>query len=219
MRTEPLPQTAQLLILAQWLSPAFPLGSFAWSHGLEQAVADRQVSDARDLRRWLRDVLRDGSGRSDAIFLRLAFACPPEALAALDARARAFQPAAERRAEAERQGAAFVRTTNAVWGTDMPDLLLPLAVGQGARHLGLDVETTVPIYLHSFASALVSAAQRLMPVGQNAAQAVIAALHPVCAEIAQATKGAGAYDLYSNAFLSDIAAMRHETLQPRLFQS
>ena len=58
-----------------------------------------------------------------------------------------------------------------------------------------------------------------MPLGQTEGQAALAALTPLCARIAGETAEATADDLYSNAFLSDVAAMAHETLQPRIFRS
>ncbi|WP_254703863.1 urease accessory protein UreF [Roseovarius sp. THAF9] len=207
----------KLLTLAQWLSPAYPIGAFAWSHGVEQAIQDGRIADAIGLEGWLRSCLREGSGRSDAIWLRLA--AGQGDVHDLDAEARAFAPSAERLAETARQGAAFVRTTNAVWGLDLPDLLLPMAVGRAVHLMALDVDAAVLLYLQSVASNLVSAALRLMPLGQTEGQQVLAALQDDILIIEAETRSATRHDVFSNAFLSDIAAMRHETLEPRLFQS
>lgn len=209
----------RLLILTQWLSPAYPTGAFAWSHGLESAVGAGWVRDARTLEGWLEDVLCDGSGRSDAVFISLACHATGEALTGLDRTARAYAPSAERLCEAEKQGAAFARVTREVWSLDLPDLLLPVALGRAACLMNLPQEAVTALYLQAFASNLTAAAQRLMPLGQTEAQAVLARLTPLCARIADDTAFASEADLYSNSFLSDIAAMRHETQQPRLFQS
>lgn len=209
-----------LLTLAQWLSPAYPLGAFAYSHGVESAIRAGWIATATDLEGWLSDLMQDGSGRSDAIFLSLAFRAETVAeLLEIDARARAFAPAAERLREGERQGAAFARTTAAVWGLQLPPLLLPLAVGRAARLMALDPGATTALYLQSFLSNLTSAAVRLVPLGQTEGQQVLANLAPLCARIAAEAASATWEDVYSNAFLSDIAAMTHETLTPRLFQS
>lgn len=206
----------RLLTLTQWLSPAYPLGSFAYSHGVEAAVAEGWVTPAT-FANWLRDVLTRGSGRTDAVFLRLAHGA--EDLAELDTLARAFAPAPERLAEQLAQGAAFARTTRAVWGFDLPEAPLPVAVGRAAGLAGLDPDDAVALYLHAFAANLVSAGQRLMPLGQTDAQRVLHGLQPDILEVTDATRGATEDDVYSTAFLSDIAAMRHETLQPRIFRS
>ena len=209
-----------LLTLQQWLSPSFPIGAFAYSHGLETAIARGWVTSADSLRDWLEPLLTDGSGRSDAVLLALAYrAGTPEALDGIDATARAFAPSAERLLEADLQGAAFAGTVRAVWGYDLPDLLLPVAVGRAAALAGLPLTQTAAMYLHAFVANLTSAAVRLVPLGQTEGQAVLAALAPLCTAIAEDTPEATPDDLFSNAFLSDVAAMAHETLEPRLFRS
>lgn len=210
---------ADILTLAQWLSPSFPIGAFAYSHGVEAAVASGWVQDRDGLQGWLLDALRYGTGRSDAIWLRLGAAADDADLLRLDAEARAFAPAVSRRVEAERQGAAFVKTVGAVWSLPLPDVVLPLAVGAAMGRHGIETELGVMLYLQAFVSNIASAAQRLMPLGQTQAQGVIAALQPACREVAQETQGARLADIESHCFLSDIAAMRHDTLEPRMFQS
>lgn len=208
---------ARLLTLTQWLSPAFPMGAFAYSHGLETAIQSGWVVSPDDLEDWLRDCLMQGSGRSDAIWLRLAHAVddPIE----VDTKARTFATSRERLRETERQGAAFAEVVNSVWDQSLPNLLLPVAVGRASRLAGLDADLTVGLYLQSFVVSLVSAALRLSPIGQTAGQRVILRLQDPLLKVAQQTQGASADDVFGNAFLSDIAAMRHETLEPRLFQS
>jgi len=208
-----------LMTLSQWLSPAFPTGGFAYSHGLEAAIRLGHVEDGASLDAWIGDLLRDGSGRTDAIWLHLAHGADPRDVHRLDQTARAFAASQERLREADRQGAAFVRTVTSVWAVDLPPLLLPLAVGRAARLKGIAPTDAAALYLLGFASNLCSAAQRLMPLGQTGAQAVLAGLAPVCHDIALATADATEDDLWSNAFLSEVMAMSHETLQPRLFQS
>lgn len=212
-----MPTDARLLTLTQWLSPAFPIGAFAYSHGVEQAIRDGWIGSADDLQAWLTSCLAQGSGRSDAIFLRRAFDAQDPCK--IDATARAFAASRERVLEAAKQGAAFVRTANAVWEFDLPPLLLPVAIGASAARANLDADAATALYLQAFVSNLVSASMRLMPLGQSDGQTVLAALQPVVLRLTDETKDATEDDLFSTTFLSDIAAMRHETLQPRLFQS
>jgi urease accessory protein len=205
--------------LAQWLSPAYPTGGFAWSHGLETEVAEGRVTDRASFAAWLADVLDHGLGRTDAVLLAEAHRAAPEELPALDAEARAFAPSAERLAETAEQGAAFARTTAAVWGLDLPPLTHPVAVGRAAALMGLPLPDTLALYLHAVTASLASAAQRLVPLGQTEAQAAVARLAPLCARLADEAETRGRDDLSSAAWAADIAAMRHETLQPRLFRS
>ena len=220
MPTSTEPAADALLTLAQWLSPAYPTGGFAWSHGLETEVAEGRVRDRESFAAWLACVLEHGAGRAEAVFLMDGWrAETAEAAQEADATARAFAPSAERRAETLEQGAAFARTTAAVWGLDLAPMAQPVAVGRAARLMGLPAEETLRLYLHAFATALAGAAQRLVPLGQTEAQQALAAAAPLCARLAREAGALGPDDLSSIAWANDIASMRHETLETRLFRS
>ena len=206
-----------LLTLTQWLSPSFPVGAFAFSHGLETAIGEGRVDDAAGLEAWLLDLLRHGSGRSDVVLLVAAFRA--EDLDEVQAYALAFQSSLERREETTQLGAAFCRTVRDVWGLALPDLAYPVAVGRAARLRQIAVEDAAAVYAQSFVSNLVSAAVRLVPLGQTEGQAVLARLQNACVALGQSAPDLSLDDLASAAFMSDIQAMRHETLSPRIFQS
>jgi urease accessory protein len=219
MPTEHVTSSA-FLTLAQWFSPSYPLGSFAYSHGLETAIQSGAVTTAADLQGWLADLIEHGSVRNDVILLRLAYGAETsEERAEVDAATRAFAASSERLLEADLQGSAFARTTSAIWGTEAPNLTNPVAVGAAARGLNLPEELTALMYAQAFVSNLVSAAVRLVPLGQTEGQTTLAALSPRCVGIVEATVGTTLDDLSSTTFAFDIAAMRHETLQTRIFRS
>jgi urease accessory protein len=213
--------TPHLVTLMQWLSPAYPVGGFSYSHGLEWAVHAGDVTDAAAFQEWLADILAYGSGRNDALLLAAAWRAEDAAqLAAVDAMARALAPSAERLLETTAQGAAFVKTTADIWAMDMPTLCYPVAVGRAARLIGVGLEQVLPLYLHGFASNLTGAAMRLVPLGQTEGQRVLASMTPLCDLLAQeAIDGAGLDDLGGAVFMADIAAMKHETQYTRLFRS
>ena len=205
------------LTLMQWLSPAFPVGAFAYSHGLEQVIADGNVHDAKNLQDWLVDVLVHGSGHADAVLLAAAYKA--DNAADVDAVARAFAAGAERLKETDLQGAAFCDTARAVWGVDLHGLTYPVAVGAAARAMDIPLSDTVPLYLHAFASNLVSVAQRALPLGQTDGQTVLAALSPHISDAARVAETTPLDALTAASFAANIAAMRHETLQPRIFRT
>lgn len=211
--------TPDLLTLTQWLSPAYPVGAFAYSHGIEAAVQSGRIDCAAALQNWLSDVIEFGSGRSDCVLLRLAYGCSDAtALDAINDAGIAYAASSERRLEAAAQGAAFGKTTRAIWGGD-GSLIYPVAVGAAARLQALDEDLTATLFLHATVGNLASAAQRLMALGQTEAQGIVAALAPLCQRVAVGTRGATLDDLYGSAFLSDIASMQHETQQPRIFRT
>lgn len=209
--------TPGLLTLVQWLSPAFPTGAFAFSHGLETAIADGRLSDAATVQGWLTALLRHGTGWQDAVLLAQGLAGGD--LDQLSDLARALAGSAERLAETLDQGTAFARTVAHVTGRPLPPRPLPLAVAQAALPLAVPVSDAVALYLHAFASNLVTIAVRTIPLGQSQGQAILTALHPAITTLAQRAATATTDDLGSSAFAADLAAMAHETLQPRLFRT
>ena len=210
----------QLLTLAQWLSPAFPVGSFAWSHGLEQAVASGEVTNVATLADWLDVVLTHGAGRNDAILLAAAYhAVDPAVLSDIAELAAALAPSLERRVEAQQQGAAFAATVRQVWAFDLPDVPYAVAIGRAAALANFPVVPVTQVFLLAFVTNLVQAAQRLMPLGQTEAQRVIHGLSRRCVDVAETTASGDLDTLGSAAFAVDIAAMLHEELAPRLFRS
>jgi urease accessory protein len=211
--------TAALLRLHAWLSPAFPIGAYAYSHGLEWAVECGAVTDGDTLLVWLTDVLIYGSGRNDAILLRHAHR-PGSDCTALNDLAAAIAPSRERRAETLDQGTAFSAAAAAWHPPELPErVAYPIAVGALAGRHGVDEDTAAAAYLQSFAVNLISAAVRLVPLGQSAGLRVLAALEPTILRVAADSRAATLDDLGGCAFRSDLAAMHHETQYTRLFRS
>lgn len=218
--SDPLP----LLI---WLSPAFPVGGFAFSHGLEAAVEADLVSDAGTLKAWLDDLLAHGSMRQDALLLGVAWdaatMADDAALDATNALALALCASRERRLETTTMGNAFVATLRACWPTAAPralaagDAAYPVALGAASALQGLSRCETVAAFLVAAAGNLVSAALRLSIIGQTDGQRVMAGILPAVRALAAASPGLD--DLGACAFRSDLAALHHETQYSRLFRS
>jgi urease accessory protein len=218
--------------LLVWFSPAFPIGAFSFSHGLEWAVETGDIHDRDSLRAWLATLIIMGSGWSDAVL----FAAAHRAAAAGEARrlaeaaeiAVALQPSRERRLEATLQGDAFVRAVEQAWTNKGLELLrraappphaLCIAAGAACAGDGLGLTDSLAAYLTAFCQNLVSAAVRLAPIGQSDGLKVLAALEPSIAATARCAAPGKLRDVGGIALRSDIASMRHETQATRLFRS
>lgn len=210
-------QAEQLLTLVQMLSPSYPVGAFAYSHGLEWAVQNGAVDDQSSLTEWLKTVLQYGTGLADAIYLNAAYHA--EDPTQIDAQARAFASSAERLKETVLQGEAFARASAAIWQIEIPPLCYPVAVGRAARLQQLPLRQTLEMFLHAFAANLATAGMRLIPLGQTEGQIVIRNIAPSCLELANKAHRSTLDDLSSTAFQSDIAAMKHETQYSRIFRT
>ena len=216
---------AALQKLLTWLSPAFPVGAFAWSAGLETAIADRRVSDSTSLRNWLEGALLHGGIRSDAILLAHAHRTEGDAAGLRDLAelCLALTPAAERHAETLTTGDAFAIAARA-WPSEgfarLPQPCpYPIAVGAIAAAQDIPLAETLLGFLTATVHGQVSVAVRLVPLGQTAGLQVMAALEPLIAALAAAAATATLADLGAIAYAADIAQMRHETLEPRVFRS
>ena len=218
------------LPLFAWLSPAFPVGAFAYSHGLESAADADLVRDAGTLEDWLRDLLRQGSGRQDAVLAAESWRCAEAgdaaALAEVNDLALALAPSRERRLETGQTGRAFADAIRSAWplatAEALPrgeDIAYPVAFGAAAGKAGFPLGPCLEALLLAFAANLVSAAVRLGIVGQTDGQRVIAALLPEAQELCAGLAGSTLDDLGAFALRSDIAALQHETLYSRLFRS
>lgn len=215
-----------------WLSPAFPVGSFAYSHGIEWAVETGDIKDAVTCEAWVRDLLEYGGGWSDAVLL----ACAHRAVAAKDEKsiievaelARAISPSKERRLETLKQGDAFLLAAKAAWPCKAlnqfskiwkDETAFPVALAVAAAGHNLPLQPALEAWLVAFASNLVSAAVRLVPLGQTDGTKIVARLTPLAREIAARAVNASLDDIGGAAFRSDIASMKHETQYTRLFRS
>jgi len=218
-----------------WLSPAFPVGAFAYSHGLEWAAEAGDIRDAASLLSWLQDLCDFGAPRSDSVLFaaayRAALACDWPRLGELNDLAVALANSLERRLETTQQGGAFVTAARAAWdcealaqlgGADRPVAYCAAVAAAAAGHT-IRLEAALPAFALSVFSNLVSAAVRLSAIGQTDGQRVLAALAPRVAAMAATAAGADlAQDeaaLGGCAFRSDLAALQHETQYSRLFRS
>lgn len=217
------PTLNPILTLAQWLSPAYPVGAFTYSHGLEACVDQGLVSDGPDFEDWVRDVIAFGAGRTDVILLSAAHRCPrndtQHRLQDIDALARALAPSSERLLETDQQGAAFSRTTTAILDLDLSALTYPVAVGRAAALQELPLADTARLFLHAFVSNLTSCATRLVPLGQTEAQTILHRVAPLCQSVADRAINEPLDAISGSTFAADIASMQHETQYSRLFRS
>jgi urease accessory protein len=225
-------KSAALYRLMSWLSPAYPVGAFSYSGGLEWAVEAGDVKDAATLADWLGTMITHGSVFCDAVFFVHAHAASSarndEALRAVAELASALASSKERHLETTAQGRAFMNATLAVWPRDALTRLntiwpkaiaYPVAVGVAAAGHAIPLAPALGAYLHAVVANLISAGVRLIPLGQTAGQRVLAELEPVVASAAQIAITTPLDEVGAATFRADIASMRHETQYTRLFRS
>jgi urease accessory protein len=225
-------EAAALYRLMTWLSPAFPVGAFSYSSGIEWAVEAGDIGDAASLRDWLSSMLADGPGFCDGVFLahahRATASCDDAALRDIAELAAAFVPSRERQLETSAQGRAFIDIARAAWSCDGLERMIaccegtivyPVAVGLVSAAHAIPLAPTMHGFLHALTSNWISAGARLIPLGQTDSQRVLASLEPVVVATAKRALEASLDDLGSANFRADLAGMRHEAQYTRLFRS
>ncbi len=222
-----------LMRLQSWLSPAFPVGAFSYSHALEWAVEAGQVTDRATLVDWLDADLRHGAGRSDAILFAHAFraARDPEGFVEIVRLAAALRGTAELALESAAQGMAFLATVRRAWpdaaldglahrlATEAVAPTLPVVAGAATALDGAPLCAALATYLQSTTANLVTAGVRLVPLGQTDGQIAVASLEAAVLATAAVAASASLDEIGSAAFMIDIASARHETQYTRLFRS
>jgi urease accessory protein len=234
MRTRLMTTTeAALYRLMTWLSPAYPVGAFSYSHGLEYAVEEKLVRDRDSLTQWLTTAIEVGAGRIGGALLaeawRAATNRDDDRLEEVAALAAAWRSTRETALESEAQGAAFLSVTRAAWPHALLDRLVPerrggpialsVAVGATCACHGIALAPALVAFLHAFAGNLVSAGLRLIPLGQSDGQLAMAALEPVVDRCARVCAEISLDEVGSAAPILDWCSMRHELQYTRLFRS
>jgi urease accessory protein len=213
-----------------WLSPAYPVGAFSYSSGIEWAVESGDVTNAETLKDWLATMLTDGGGFCDAVLFVHAHRAVDDdnALRGIAELAAALAPSKERHLETTAQGNAFTEATRAAWPCAALDRLkaawdgpvaYPVAVAVAAAGNGIAIQSALAAFLQALVANWVSAGVRLVPLGQTDGQRVIAALEPVVAATARRALETSLDDLGASTFRADLASLRHETQYTRLFRS
>lgn len=219
--------------LMAWLSPAYPVGAYAYSHGLEYAVETGAVHDEKSLIAWIEGIVAFGSPRMDGVLFAHAWQAvndrDDDTFRWVAERAAALRGSAELALESRQQGEAFFKTVKA--STHAPEISrfeaalhgaapsYPIAVAVAAALHDVPLRPALVAYVHAFSANLVSAGVRLIPLGQLAGQRAIEALRPAVLATVDTCLRTKPTEIGQAASIVDWTSMKHETQYTRLFRS
>jgi urease accessory protein len=226
--------TLALLRGLRFVDSFFPSGGFAYSSGLEAAVQGGAVRSAEDFSKYVEDLLRNGMGRREAVAVALthdaiskgALQIAHDADRELDAMkiGRESRQAGRQmgrqiiRIAAEQMGGhAILRDFHAAVEADRTPGHLAVSLGLALAVSGWSREDAVAAFLYQTATGFVSAALKLLPIGQREGQRLLDGWMPLIAEVS----GHAQPDMTMTSWspVQDIYAMRHSRLESRLFRS
>lgn len=221
-----------LLHLLQVSDTAFPTGSFSHSMGLEAFAEAGELKNAEDLRRVV-EMHLSSLATSDCVALRTAYAAgSEERLMEVDRLLSATKLSREMRSASTATGKRFLANmkTFGVRSGPLQDFAQAvekgaspgnLAVGWGAAAppLGFGVSEALLSYLYSASASFVAAGQKLVPLGQSAAQKLLFDLSGKIDEAMNKSKEIEMDSIYSFVPLLDVRSMLHERQRVRLYIS
>jgi urease accessory protein len=209
---------SHLLMMLNWMSPTFPIGSFAYSSGLEQAINAGKVRSPGDLEGWIKDMLEVGTAWNDAV---LFARCWQDNTAHLNEIAQAMAGSAERYQETMDLGRNFWEAARIWFDNLMPasNMAYPVAAGSACAAAGLVANEALLAFLQNFVATQVSVAVRMGSLGQSKGLEIMKNLAPVIERVADRASKAGLKDLGSSTIGADMASMMHENMYSRIFRT
>lgn len=202
-------------ILQNWFSPAFPIGAFSYSTGLETAIANGTVRNRQDLQSWLSMALHHGAAQTDAVIVAAAFSGED-----VNDLCLSLCAGAERHLETSELGRAFTAVVNDTHELDLPDgLAYPVAVGIAGVRIGLDQRQLVCAFLQSWCANQISVAVRTIPIGQLDGQQCLVALMLEIESAAGLARATPSDEIGSFAMAAELASLEHETAEQRIYRT
>jgi urease accessory protein len=222
---------AQLVHTLQLMDSLFPVGAFAYSDGLESAAAAGRVRDATSLAGWLDHFLNFVFVPCEGLALlkcvRAAQKGEWTTIRSIDEELTALKPAAATRAGSKSVGKRLLTTYAAIVRDDpflsiidtFPHCNTPVAYGVVLSHRGLEGHDAVVAFGYVRLAGVVSAALRLIPLGQQQGQALLTRAIDRLPTAADQILQTEAEPLRSFNPLLDVQQMNHRYVYSRLFRS
>ncbi|HEY9643748.1 MAG TPA: urease accessory protein UreF [Coleofasciculaceae cyanobacterium] len=219
-----------LLRLLQLSSPALPVGAYSYSEGLETLVQAETVTNLQSLQHWLTQELQYGAIRLEAIALLNAYQAVQaedwDSLKSENQWLSAFRETEELREQSWQMGRSLTRLLLQLQPEMEPQIAacgepcnFAIAFALAACHWQIDPQTAVLGYLQSWASNLVNAGVRLIPLGQTQGQRLLLNLYPQLQQTVESVLQRQEDEIWNCGWGLAIASMTHETLYSRLFRS
>ncbi len=209
-------ESAQFLHLMAVMSPAFPIGSFAYSHGLEWAIDSGEV----DILNWVTPLVQNGSAWNDAVLFSAAYDADDATRLEIDELAMALAASRERYLETIDLGQSFAKAASTLAGREaLPYMAYTVVLAVYCADKGISKRLSLLAFMQAFSNNLIAVAVRLVPLGQIKGLEIMGLMMPVVLETVDRAMSSTLDDLGSSTLLSDIAAMKHETQYSRIFRS
>ena len=202
-----------LQILQIWFSSSFPIGSYAYSHGLESLIDNKKIENKSDVIEFLEAVLFYGTLRNDYIFLKSVY----NNLEINDL-ILSSATSKERQIEMIAMGNSFRKIMKDSWELHLEDnTAFIYCIGKAAMHFNIDLNSLSKFYIQSFISNLITVCVKHIPISQKDGQSINVMFINKIQNFLNNNVHLNLDDIGSTFFIGDLFSMKHEKQDTRIY--
>ena len=200
-------------ILQAWFSSSFPIGSYAYSHGLEALIDDKKINNKDDVKEYLKALLFYGTLKNDYIFIKTIYI--GEEISEL---ILASASSKERRIEMIDMGNSFRKIMKDSWELSLPENTpFIYCLTKAGLHFNIKFDNLIKFYLQSFISNLINVCVKHIPMSQKDGQTLNVNFIDQIQNFLTQSDQLTIKDIGSTFFIGDIFAIKHENLYSRIY--
>ena len=202
-----------LQILQIWFSSSFPVGSYAYSHGLEALIDDDKIKNRDDVREYLEALLFYGSLRNDYIFLKSVYMGEE-----INDLILASASSKERHTEMIDMGNSFRKIMKDSWELVLEEnTSFVYCISKAALHFDIKFDDLIKFYLQSYISNLINVCVKHIPMSQKDGQILNVNFIDQIQKFLDQSYQLTLKDIGTSFFIGDIFAIKHENLDSRIY--
>ena len=200
-------------ILQVWFSSSFPIGSYAYSHGLEALIDDKKIKNNNDVKEYLDALLLYGTLRNDYIFIKSIYKGDE-----INQLILASASSKERQIEMIDMGNSFRKIMKDSWELSLPvNTSFIYCLAKAGLHFNIKFDDLIKFYLQSFITNLINVCVKHIPMSQKDGQSLNVIFINQIQEFLSHSDKLTLKDIGSSFFIGDIFAIKHEYLDSRIY--
>ena len=200
-------------ILQVWFSSSFPIGSYAYSHGLEALIDDKKIKNNNDVKEFLDALLFYGTLRNDYIFIKSIYKGDE-----INQLILASASSKERQIEMIDMGNSFRKIMKDSWELSLPEnTSFIYCLAKAGLHFNIKFDDLIKFYLQSFISNLINVCVKHIPMSQKDGQSLNVIFINQIQEFLSHSDKLTLKDIGTTFFIGDIFAIKHEYLDSRIY--
>ena len=202
-----------LQILQIWFSSSFPVGSYAYSHGLEAIIDNKLIKNKNDVEEFLNALLFNGTLRNEYIFIKSIYEGKE-----INNLILSSASSKERQIEMVDMGNSFRKIMKQSWDFELAEnTAFTYCLTKAAIHFNIKFDYLIKFYLQSFISNLINVCVKHIPISQKDGQKINVIFINKIQDFLQKSEKLNLEDIGSTFFIGDLFSIKHENLETRIY--